>query len=181
MATALFERRTRWLAATAVKHGLETLETTDTSIPGIKNTRLYVGEYYADTTGEDRARATFFTPNTPAYEALYEMVNPAQPFAEATRLKHLPVRMVEDAQVGTPDPVWTVEIEEAESDDPLIVFRRVFNDGHSVSILIPYECVQDIPDLYTSGFDDVIEQARYVAEARVAEPYDTIAEYYGTK
>lgn len=175
------QKRELWMLRTVRNHGLEPFHQTHHSVKQVRRTVIYLPDYHYDTPSTDREKAAYFTPTSRANACLYALLNPPARFADGDTGEHVPTEMIEDAQWGETDPLWEIDIEEPELDDPSIQFHRVFSDGHIVDIEVPYSSAALNPAVRMTVFDELLAISRYNAEYEQVEPYDNLDEYYGIK
>ncbi|WP_297572473.1 hypothetical protein [uncultured Actinomyces sp.] len=173
-----FERmhdlRERWLQATAAAGGVDAVIDRVQTVRGIAYTRVFLPPDYYESAGATPTRATYLTEGTRAADCLAQLLSLTPRLRDASDPKSVdPVALLQGDAPG----VWSYYLDGVYDVEPQIVFARVFKDGHSLEVFIPYDAALiagvEFPDL-----EALFEAERAKREAPACG-YETTAEFYG--
>ncbi|MDK8350403.1 hypothetical protein QP786_00280 [Gleimia europaea] len=171
----MHDLRERWLQATAAACGVEAVVDRVQTVRGIAYTRVFLPPDYYESAGANPTRATYLTEGTRAADCLSELLELTPRLRDASDPKSVdPIALL---QGDAPSGVWGYYLDGVYDVEPQIVFARVFKDGHSLEVFIPYDAALiagvEFPDL-----EAAFEAERAKREAPACG-YETTAEFYG--
>lgn len=167
--------RERWLRATAAAFGVEADVYRVQTVRGNAHTQMFLPPGYYESAGANPTRATYLTEGTSAAHCLNQLLELTPRLRDASDAKHVnPVALL---QGDAPGGVWSYHLDGVYDVEPQIVFARVFKDGHSLEVFIPYDAA------LIAGVEFPELEARFEAERAKhgagACGYETTAEFYG--
>lgn len=170
----MHDLRERWLQATAAACGVEAVVDRVQTVRGIAYTRVFLPPDYYESAGANPTRATYLTEGTRAADCLTQLLELTPRLRDASDPKHVdPIALLQGDAPG----VWSYYLDGVYDVEPQIVFARVFKDGHSLEVFIPYDAAL-IAGVEFPELEALFEAERAKREAPACG-YETTAEFYG--
>ncbi len=166
--------RERWLQATAAACGVDADIDRVQTVRGIAYSRVFLPSDYLESAGANPTRATYLTEGTRAADCLTQLLELTPRLRDASDPKSVdPIGLLQ----GDAPSVWSYYLDGVYDVEPQIVFARVFKDGHSLEVFIPYDAAL-IAGVEFPELEALFEAERAKREAPACG-YETTAEFYG--
>lgn len=170
----MHDLRERWLQATAAVCGVDADIDRVQTVRGIAYTRVFLPPDYYESAGANPTPATYLTEGTRAADCLAQLLELTPRLRDASDPEFVaPVALLQGDAPG----VWSYYLDGVYDVEPQIVFARVFKDGHSLEVFIPYDAALiagvEFPDL------EALFEAERAKRGAPACGYETTAEFYG--